>query len=113
MVYSDFFNAFSVSKHAIQDAGGELDSHEEVRLSFAGPGKIKRREVALDPQESPGEIKSRDVELDSESWTCLLLQLFLSSSATDIVFVTLLRTAVEAAVALYTSCYAMARSPLP
>ena len=44
--------------------------------------------VVLDP----GETKSREVELGSESWTCLLLQLFLSSSVTDIV--TLLRTAV-------------------
>ena len=38
-----------------------------------------------------------------------LLQLFLNSSATDIVLVTLLRTAVETAVAYYTSRYAMAR----
>ena len=47
--------------------GGKLDSHEEARLSFAGPGEIKRREVVLDPQERPGEIKSREVELGSES----------------------------------------------
>ena len=65
-----------------------LDSHEEVKLSFAGPGEIKRREVVLDPQESPEEIKSRQAELGSESWTCLLLQLFLRSSATDIVLAT-------------------------
>ena len=52
-----------------QEEGGELDSHEEVRLSFASPGEIKRREVVLDPQESPEEIKSREVELSSESWT--------------------------------------------
>ena len=52
-----------------QEEGGELDSHEEVRLSFAGPGEIKRREGVLDPQESPEEIKSREVELSSESWT--------------------------------------------
>ena len=38
-----------------QEEGGELDSHEEVRLSFAGPGEMKRREVVLDPQESPEE----------------------------------------------------------
>ena len=44
-----------------------LDSHEEVRLSFAGPGEIKRREVVLDPHVSPEEIKSREVELGSES----------------------------------------------
>ena len=42
--------------------GGELDS-QEVRLSFAGPVEIKRREVVLDPQDSPEEINSREVEL--------------------------------------------------
>ena len=52
-----------------QEEGGELDSHEEVRLSFAGPGELKRREVVLDPQVIPEEIKSREVELGSESWT--------------------------------------------
>ena len=53
-----------------QEVRGELDSHEEVILPFAGPGEIKRREVVLDPQaENPGEIKSREVELVSESWT--------------------------------------------
>ena len=82
-----------------QEEGGELDSHEEARLSFASPGEIKRMEGVLDPQESPEKIKSRQVELGSESWTCLLLQLFLNSSATDIVLVTLLRTAVETAIA--------------
>ena len=51
--------------------GCELGSQEEVRLSFAGPGEIKRREVVLDPQVSPVEIKSREVELGSESWTTL------------------------------------------
>ena len=29
-----------------QEEGIELDSHEEVRLSFAGPGEINRREVS-------------------------------------------------------------------
>ena len=90
-----------------------LDSHEEVRLSFAHPGEIKGREVVLDPQESPGDIRSREVELGSEIRTCLLFQLFLNSSATDIVFATLLRKAVETAIAEYTSCCAMERSPLP
>ena len=33
-----------------QEEGGELDYHEKVRLSFAGPGEIKRREVVLDPE---------------------------------------------------------------
>ena len=58
-------------------------------------GEIKRREVVLDPQESQREIKSREVGLGSESWTTFLLQLFLGSFATDIIFVSLLRTAVE------------------
>ena len=30
-----------------QEEGGELDSHEEVRLPFAGAGEIKSREVEL------------------------------------------------------------------
>ena len=50
-----------------QEGRGELDSHEEVRLSFVGPDEIKRREVVLDRQKSPGEINSREVELGSES----------------------------------------------
>ena len=41
-----------------QEEGRELDSHEEVGLSFAGKDGIKRRDVVLDPQESP-EIKSK------------------------------------------------------
>ena len=51
----------------------------------------------LESQECPGEIKSREVELGSESWNYLLFQLF-NSSATDIVFVTLPRTAVQSAI---------------
>ena len=72
---------------------------KKVGLLFAGPGDIKRREVVLDPVVCPEEIKSREVELGSEIWTCLLLQLLLNSSATDIVLVTLLRIAVETAIA--------------
>ena len=33
------------------------------------PGKIKRREVELDPHVNPEEIMSREVELGCESWT--------------------------------------------
>ena len=55
----------------------------------------------LDPQETPEDIKSMEVELGLESWTCLLLQLFLNSTATDIALVSLLRTAVETAIAWY------------
>ena len=75
--------------------------------TFAGPGEIKRREVVLGPQVSPEEIKSWEVELGLRVGL-LSLQLFPSCGATDIVFVTLFRTAVETATAKYTSCCAMA-----
>ena len=52
----------------------------------------------LDPQVSPEEIKSREVELGLRVGL-LLPQLFLNSGATNIVFVTLFRTAVETATA--------------
>ena len=65
--------------------------------TFAGPGEIKRREVVLDTQVSPEEIKSREVELGLKVGL-LLPHLFVNSGATDIVFVTLFRTAVETAV---------------
>ena len=68
----------------------ELDPQES-------PGEIKRREVELDPQESPGEVKRREVELGSESWTVFCFRCSPNSCATDIVFVTLLRRAVETA----------------
>ena len=72
-----------------QEEGGGLESHEEVRLSLAGLGEIKRREVVLDPQVSPEEIKSREVELGLKVGL-LLHQLFRpSGGATEIVFVTL------------------------
>ena len=54
-----------------REEGGELDSYDEVRLSFPGPGEIKMREVVLDPQESPGEIKSRKVELVRVTCLCV------------------------------------------
>ena len=73
---------------------------------FWSPGEIKKREVSWTLTKKLDfhlrvqaiKIKSREVELGSESWTCLLLQLFLNSCATDIVLVTLLRTAVETAI---------------
>ena len=77
--------------------------------TFAGPGEIQRREVVLDPQVSPEEIMSTEVELGCESWTFFCFKLLLNSGATDIVLVTLPSTAVEKAVAQYTSCCAMAR----
>ena len=52
----------------------------------------------LDPQVSPEEIKSREVELGL-TVGLLLLQLFPSGGATDIVFVILFRIAVGTATA--------------
>ena len=48
--------------------------------------------MVLDPQVSPEEVKSREVELGS-GVGLPLLQLFLNSGATDIVFVSLFRIA--------------------
>ena len=76
--------------------------------TFAGPGEIKKREVVLDPQVSPYEIKRKEVELGLTAGL-LLHQLFVNNGATDIVFVTLFRTAVETATAWCTSCCAGAR----
>ena len=66
--------------------------------AFAGLGEIKRREVVLEPQVSPEEIKSREVELGLRVGL-LLLQLFSSGGATDIVCVTLFCIAVGTAIA--------------
>ena len=55
----------------------------------------------LDPQVSPEEIKSREVELGLKVGL-LLRQLFSSSGSTDIVIVTLFRTAVGTVTAWYT-----------
>ena len=62
----------------------------------------------LDPRASPEVINSREVELGLKVGLHFL-QLFLKSGATDIVFVTPFRTAVETAIAWYTSCYSTAR----
>ena len=61
--------------------------------TFVSPGEIKRREVVLDPQVSSEDIRSREVELGLKVGL-LLRQLFPNGGATDIVFVTLFRTAV-------------------
>ena len=90
------------------------------------PGEIKRRTLTkkLDIFAGPGEIKRREVSWTLKraqkrsragrwSWAqkvgLLLLQLLLNSSPTDIVLVTLLRTAVETVIAQYTSCWITAR----
>ena len=84
-------------------------THTKKLDTFAGPGEIQRREVVLDPQVSSEETMSTEVELGCESWTFFCFKLLLNSGATDIVLVTLPSTAVEKAVAQYTSCCAMAR----
>ena len=43
--------------------------YQHVKIYFGVAGKIKRREVELDPQVSPAEIMSRELELGCESWT--------------------------------------------
>ena len=63
--------------------------------------------MELDPQVSPEEIMSRDVELGCESWTSFASGC--SSTATDIVLVTLPSTAAETATARCTSRCAMAK----
>ena len=62
-----------------------------TRMYHQIPGEMKRREVVLDPQVSLEEIKSREVELGLRVGL-LLLQLFPSGGATDIVFVTVLHS---------------------
>ena len=50
-------------------------------------------------EHSPGEIKSRVAELGSPSWLdCLVAELFLISSFSDTVFVTLFCAAAETAI---------------
>ena len=50
--------------------------------------EIMSREVELDLQVSPQEIMSREVELGCEMFDFFRFELFLNSSATDIVLVT-------------------------
>ena len=78
---------------------GELDSHKEG--GGAGPSREPRTVQEHEGQTGLGKLD------------CPLFLLFPNSCATDIVFVTLLRIAVETAFAEYTSCLAMARSPPP
>ena len=65
--------------------------------------------MELDPQVSPEKIMSREVELGCEKLDFFRFRLFLNSSATDIVLVTLPSTAVETAIAQCTSRCAMAK----
>ena len=82
-----------------QESPGEMKSREVELDPQESPGEMKSREVELDPQESPGEMKSRETEHGSHSRiVCLAVTLFLNSCFTNIVFVTLLRTAVGIAV---------------
>ena len=63
-------------------------------------GRQLKELAILHLAQGPGKIKSREVELGSHSDldSQLLLQLFLNSCFSDIVFVILLRRAVETAV---------------
>ena len=85
----------------------KLDSHEEVKTSICGS--------RWDQEKGGGAGLSWTLKRAQErskagrwSWAqkagLLLLQLFISSCATVLVLVTLLHTAVETAIACYTSC---------
>ena len=71
-------------------------------------GKIKRREVELDPQVSPEEIMSREVELGCESWTSFALSCS-STAAQRTLSLWLPSTAVETTVVHCISRCTMAR----
>ena len=75
--YINLCNQVGPNTESRQDheEGDELDSHKEVR-QFCGPGKIKRREVALKRSKAGRWSWAQKVGL-------LLLQLLLNSSATD------------------------------
>ena len=80
---------FDTESSRDQEEGGELDSHEEVRLSFAGAGDQDQEEgggagPSGEPrrdQEQGGGAGLRKLDLSFAS------ELFLSSSAADIVLV--------------------------
>ena len=61
-----------------QEEGGELDSHEKVRLICGS-----RRDQKEGGGAGPSRESRRDQKLGSESCTFLLLKLFLNSGATD------------------------------
>ena len=113
----------------------DVKQHFNNFIQNQSPGEIKRREVSWTPtkswtiicgsrrdqEEGGGAGPSREPRRDQEQGGGAglrksdnrLFKLFLNSCATDTVSVTLLRTAAETAIAEYTSCYAVARSPLP
>ena len=103
MVYCD--NIYGEHATAIKDA---IFAVHKV-TGFQARSRGGRWSWTLSPQVSSEEIMSREVELDCEIWTFFRFELFLNSSATDIVLVTLPSTAVETAIAQCTRRCAMAR----
>ena len=103
-----------VESHARRDQeeGSELDSHEEVRLSFAGPAEIRGRSGCWALKRAQGRSRA-----GRWSWAQKVGLVFCFNCSPTAVLRTLylwlLRTAVETAIAEHTSCFAMARSPLP
>ena len=83
-----------------QEEGSELDSHEELdnHLRICGSRRDQEGGGGAGPSREP----RRDQELGGGAGLGkldnLLLQLFLNSCSTDIVLVTLFRTAVETAI---------------
>ena len=82
------------------------DHSYNVQARLRVPGEIKRREVELDPQPRRGHEQGGGAGLRKLDF--FRFGLFLNSSATDIVLVTLPSTAVETATARCTSRCAMA-----
>ena len=67
----------------------------------------------LDPQENPEEIKSRDVELGSESWTTFCFSFSSTAVLRTLSLCHCSAQQLKQQLAEYTSCFALARSPLP
>ena len=86
----------------------ETMNREEELDHQVSPEEIMNGEVELDHQVSPEEIMNREEELGCGSWTSFTSGCS-STAVQRTVIVTLPSTAVETAIALCTSCCAMAR----
>ena len=102
-----------------QEEGGAGPSREPRRdqeEGGAGPSREPRRDQEEGGGAGPSRKPRRDQEQGGEARLGklhnVLLQLFLNSCSTDIVFVTLLRTAIEKQLAEHTSCFALAGSQI-
>ena len=103
-----------------QEEGGGAGPSREFRRDQgeggAGPSREPRRNQKEGGGAGPSRKPRRDQEQGGEARLGklhnVMLQLFLNSCSTDILFVTLLRTAVEKQLAEHTSCFALAGSQI-